>query len=47
MYLKEQNVMYLEECNPKRDPSDDSKIGLHHKGHLREAALQSKKHKDL
>lgn len=28
----------LEECNPKRDPSDDSQVGLHHMGHPRKAA---------
>lgn len=28
----------LEECNPKRDPCDDSQVGLHHSGHLCKAA---------
>lgn len=35
-------LTYLEECNPKRDPSDDSQVGLHHMGHPRKAALQQK-----
>lgn len=32
-------VSYLEEGDAKRDPGDDSQVGLHHTGHLSEAAL--------
>lgn len=40
-HLKEQHGMYLEERNPKRDPCDDSQVGLHRIGHPCEAALHS------
>lgn len=33
---------YLEERDPKRDPGDDSQVGLHHIGHQCEAALRSR-----
>lgn len=39
--LRKENTMYLEERNPKRDPCDDSQVGLHHIGHQCEAALHS------
>lgn len=41
-YLKEQHVLYLKERDPKRDPGDDSQVGLHHIGHQSEAALRSR-----
>ncbi len=40
-HLREQHETYLEERNPKRDPGDDSQVGLHHVGHYCEAALQT------
>lgn len=38
--------MYLEESNPKRDPCNDSQVGLHHISHMCEAALHGRKRKN-